>query len=442
WIASQSVVRRNEPNPMTRVLISLGGAVVLGVLTSVLVNWQMGPSTASEIVFSILFASGWYLVMRLVIVPRLALPPEGRFVSYADGTIALQGAPASGMFAPDGRVVSKDLIVRDDEATFTYRKDGTVAYATPAGSAVYSPGAVTDDDGEKEEGQHATTWLIAFTVLLGALVASKWYGVMAYPVSFSVIGFVWLQRFWREGRPKQWGNPFGFRLDVTIAAIVFLSMSVYLLAWIPDLIRHVPNNAGALNTFKDLIYRQYSMYEYHDTLKATHPYQSQWWQWPLDLRPIAYYWHDTRANGLSQVASACCVSEIISLPNPLIMWLGLVTVPVVAFLAWRERNKGYLLLVLAYLFQWIPWARSPRITFAYHFYVDIPIIILCNVIVLQRLWEMHKEEGEAKIIARLAVGLYVFAAVAAFVWFYPVLAGSPLPWNIWHARMWLGDHWV
>ena len=33
-------------------------------------------------------------------------------------------------------------------------------------------------------------------------------------------------------------------------------------------------------------------------------------------------------------------------------------VPIVAFLAWRERNKGYVLLAIAYLLQWLPWARS------------------------------------------------------------------------------------
>ena len=53
--------------------------------------------------------------------------------------------------------------------------------------------------------------------------------------------------------------------------------------------------------------------------------------------------------------------------NPMILWFGLICVPWVAVLAWRERNKGYALIVLTYLMQWLPWIRSPRITFAYHF---------------------------------------------------------------------------
>ncbi|MFN2449402.1 MAG: phospholipid carrier-dependent glycosyltransferase [Candidatus Baltobacteraceae bacterium] len=444
WIALQSVERANEPNPVRRAGLSLAGALVLGFAASGLANLAGGAqtySTASIVVFGFFFASGWYLLLRLWLVPRLMLPPEGRFITYAEGTQIFRGTGTARMIAPDGRIVGKDLIVRDEEATMTYRRDGTVSYATPEGSAVYSPGLVTDDEGEAESGRRATGWLVAFTVLLGALVASKWYGVMAYGVSFVAIAAVWSQRFWREGKTKLWGNPFGFRLDVSIAAIVFLSMSVYLCAWVPDLLRHI-NGAGGINTLKDLVYRQYSMYQYHDTLKATHPYSSQWWQWPLDLRPIAYYWHDFRQGAQTQVEGACCVAEIISLPNPLILWAGLIAVPLAGWLAWRERNKGYALLVLAYLFQWLPWARSPRITFAYHFYVNVPIIILCNVIVLQRLWQMHGESDEARILARIGVCGYVAAVVLAFVWFYPVLAGVPLHWNEWHGRMWLGDKWV
>ena len=440
WIASQSVVRPNEPGPVSRALISLGGSVALGFASSFLASLLSPSSTASVIVFGVFFTSGWYLALRTFVVPRFILPSEGEFVSYAEGTSGVRGSGRSGMTAPDGRVIAKDAVTREDDATITYRRDGTVAYATPEGGAVYAPGTVSDDEGEVEEGRHATGWLIAFTVLLGALVASKWYGVMAYGVSFVVIAAVWAQRFWRDGKTKLWGNPFGFRLDVSIAAIVFLSMSVYLCAWIPDLLRHPAE--GSINTLKDLVYRQYSMFEYHDTLKATHPYASAWWQWPFDLRPIAYYWKDLRAGTLVQSPSACCVAEIISLPNPLILWFGVITVPLVAFLAWRERNKGYALLVLAYLFQWLPWARSPRITFAYHFYVNVPLIILCNVIVLQRLWQMQEEGGEARILTRAAICAYVAAVVLAFIWFYPILAGVPLPWDMWHARLWLPDKWV
>ena len=436
WIASQSTARRYEPRTLTRIALSVVGALVLGFATGALANALSGGSTASLIVASLFFASGWYLLMRLWVVPRI-LKPEGEFVSYAEGSRMVRVNGQSTLETPDARIVKKDLTIKEEEATIAYRRDGSVAYATPEGSATYTPGLIADDQGEVEEGRHATGWLIAFTLLLGALVASKWYGVMAYGVSFIVIAAVWLQRYWREGKPKVWGNPYGFRFDVAAAAIVFLSMALYVCVWIPDFFRHIE-----IKSLGDLVYRQYTMFEYHDTLKATHPYQSSWWQWPLDLRPIAYYWKDLRTGVNLSNSNACCVSEIVSLPNPLILWLGLICVPCVAFLAWREKNKGYALLIIAYLLQWLPWARSPRITFAYHFYVDVPLIVLCNVIILQRLWNRRVEHPEQQIFTRIGVGAYVAAVVLAFIWFYPILAGVPIPWNAWWARMWLHSHWV
>ncbi|HET9393427.1 MAG TPA: phospholipid carrier-dependent glycosyltransferase [Candidatus Rubrimentiphilum sp.] len=436
WIASQSTVRAYEPRTFRRAGISIAAALIAGYILGALVTVPFHQSTAAFVVAGLYFAFGLYLLLRLAIVPRM-FGRDGEFASYAEGSRLLRQGGVATLEIPDGRIVrGKGLQIDDDGVEVAYARDGGARYITPEGEATYTPGLVRDDRGEQQEGRHATAWLIAFTILLGALVASKWYGVMTFGVSFVVVAGVWLERYWRNGKLKLWGNPFGFRLDISIAAIVFLSMTVYLLVWVPDFIRQIE-----LKSLTDLIYRQYSMFMYHDTLKATHPYASAFWTWPIDLRPIAYYWKDTRIGAAAAQSTACCVSEIMSLPNPLILWFGLVCVPIVAFLAWRERNKGYALLVIAYLLQWLPWARSPRITFIYHFYVDIPIIILCNVIVLQRIWHWGDFNHDAKLFSRIAVGTYVAAVVLAFVWFYPVLAASPVPWDQWNQRMWIG-RWI
>ncbi len=465
WIASQSVVRPNEPpvqialfpRDVPRWLVALVAAIVPGLICAAITMAFGNPAQAADVVTPpawtgtdawiiswFYYTCGWYLIMRVWIVPRL-FPPNGVRATYADGSVLTQGTGEDTFVAPNGAIVKKNFDIVEEEARASYRREGTLEYSTPAGSAVYSPGKVTDDQGEIEEGRHATGWLIAFTVLLGALVASKWYGVMAYGVSFAVALLVWLQRYWAAGRIKRWGNPYGFRLDITLVTVIFLSMSVYICSWIPDLTRHVhrPGDTGVA-TVNELVYRQYSMYEYHHNLKATHPYASTAGTWPLDLRPIAYYWKDTRSGASMNAEKACCVAEIMSLPNPLTMWFGLLCVPLVGFLAWRENNKGYALLVIAYLFQWLPWFFSPRLAWIYHFYANVPLIILCNIIVLQRIWNYFAtpEQTEARILARTGVLFYVGVVVLAFIWFYPILSGQPLPWNEWHARLWLGDRWV
>ncbi|MHB8240174.1 MAG: dolichyl-phosphate-mannose--protein mannosyltransferase, partial [Vulcanimicrobiaceae bacterium] len=276
------------------------------------------------------------------------------------------------------------------------------------------------------QSRHAHHWLIAFTVLLGLLVSSKWYGVMGFGVSFTVLIALALQRWFAAGRPALWGNPRGIRIDVALVAIAFIAATVYTLSWVPDFFRQIE-----IKNLSDLIYRQYSMFHYHDTLKATHPYQSRWWKWPLDLRPILYYAAYTKNTA----------AVIYNLPNPLILWAGLITVPIVGVLAWLERRKAYALLVVAYLLQWLPWMASPRITFNYHFYVNIPLICICNAIVLQRIWNRPYRERETQLLARSAVLGYVLAVALAFAWFYPIYTAIPLTWSERAARMWLKS-WI
>ena len=130
------------------------------------------------------------------------------------------------------------------------------------------------------------------------------------------------------------------------------------------------------------------------------------------------------------------------MPNPFILWFGLLTVPIVGVLAWLRKNKAYALIVITYLLQWLPWMKSPRITFAYHFYVDIPLICLCNAIVLQQIWLYAKDRDVGS--RRWAIGgiCAVVALIAgAFIFFYPVLAAVPITWAQWNLRMWF-PYWI
>jgi len=439
WIASQVNVRADGGERMNEyALIASFAALTVGMLSSwVFVNLLGHQSAAATIVLGLYASFGLYLLARLWIIPKFFQKLDTD-ISFPDGSHALRSADgSSALYLPDGRKADFRRGYDDGELAIAYNRDITVEYKTPETTARYTPGEIAVGD-LHQRGKDARLWLIIFTVALGCLVASKWYGVMGFGVSFVVLIAIWLQQLWVK-RPMLWGNPRGFRLDVALATIVFISATVYGLSWTKDLMNHAD-----ISNPTDVVYRQYSMFEYHDTLKATHPYSSPWWEWPLDLRPIAYYYKDMRLK--SNDPTACCVAEIISLPNPLILWLGLLTVPIVGVLAWLKRNKAYALIVLTYLLQWLPWMRSPRITFAYHFYVDIPLICLCNVIVMQWVWKEAKDAGTfERGLAVAGISAYVIAVIAAFIFFYPILAGTPIPWNAWDARMWhglMGNDWI
>ena len=465
WIASQTRGAAAVLGPQVRIRIIGTLLCVAGALAVVWLRFH-AESGAAKVIAAVYAFAALYLFFRAFVVPRLSTRAP-RFVSYADGSAALLDGRTVRLQAPDGGVVESSsrvatagdlsraergtLVLADGDLVATYRKDASLEYATPVSVARFAPNGTTIDDEPVRFGD-ARLWLVLFAVSISALVTSKWYGVMAYPATLGIIAFVWAQRriaafaktWWSEPRgPARWGNPFGFPLDVVLCTLIFVGGTIYFAAYTPQFVglADTPQSPPRAYTFSDVIDMQASMYDYHAHLNATHPYSSRWWTWPLDLKPIVYYWKDLRSGRDANRPQACCVVEIDSLPNPFILWFGLLSVPFVGWLAYRERNKGYLLLVVAYLLQWLPWMRSPRISFIYHFFVDIAVISLCNAIVLQRLWQWGTAHRESRLATRLAVGGYVGAVALVFAFFYPILAGVPLPWDHWNARMWL-PHWV
>lgn len=461
WISAQVNVRKatSRLEETGAVVAGVVSVVVGGIVGSILAFVAYHRSVTGPVTIYIVFgtavalciASGLYLLARLFILPRL-YPAYGDETSYPDGSHASRKPSGATLLeTPDGgkldsasktprlglRTTSKDggLLYTDDDLQIAYARDATAVYRTPDGDGVFASGAISAGGGT-QRGKDARLWLLTFTVALGMLVASKWYGVMGFGVSFIIVVGVWLQRYLRDRRAALWGNPRGFRLDVAIATIIFVAGTAYAAAWIPDLNRHVDIKDAA-----DVMNRQVSMYEYHHNLVATHPYSSVPWQWPIDMRPVAYYYHDFRADKYKNTDTACCVSEVLSLPNPIMMWFGLLAVPFVGFLAWTRRNKGYALIVLTYLVQWLPWFLSPRIAFSYHFYVDVPLICLCDAIALQWIWERFKDHPSGRWAAAAGIAVFTLAVAGSFAFFYPVLAGTHIPWDAWHARMWW-DRWI
>ncbi len=453
WISSQVGEREHVIVPWWGFASGVAAPLAIGAATGQVCRAVWGFDAAATTVVTLYVACLAYLLARHLVMRR-RFGDGRRELTYAEGSYALRGREGTAIFAADGGTIdARGKIVRgaisqakgaalvyaDDPLRIEYRRDASVTYETPDGGAVYAENEIRAGKAT-EKGSSSKLWLILFTVALGLLVSAKWYGVMGFGVSFIVVILVWLQRYFFANRPTLWGNPRGFRLDSALVTIVLVSMTVYALVWMPDLVRHSPD-PNEVHNVNDVVYRQYSMFEYHDVgvTHATHPYSSKWWEWPLDYVPVAYYYLDQRRDPSDP--KQCCVSEVTSMPNPSILWFGLFSVPLVGVLAVRLRNKAYALIVLDYLLQWLPWAGSPRITFAYHFYVNIPLICLCNAIALQHLskWGMLARKRMAMSI--LSAGVYLAIVIATFSFFYPILAARPITWNAWHQRMWI-DKWV
>jgi hypothetical protein len=408
------------------------------------------------------FEAAFYVLVR-VLAPRLRGAPM--LVSYAEGSRVADGVletfdggrvGKSGAVAGEATARDKNgLVYTDEQLRIKYARNGEVRYQTPEGDATFaSSGTMQAGDAVVDGRYDGPIWLGVLAIFGGCLAASKWNGLFDFFVVWFWVAIVVSQPYWTPIRrllgaqlakltPATWGNPFGFSIDVVVATMLVVAATIYFLTYIPYL--SLGKTLGG-HVLGDLIALQQQMYEYHATLKATHPYGSSWWQWPLLLRPISYYYHDFRVGAAAQNGAACCVAEILALPNPAIWWLGLISVPYIAYLAWRERNKGFAMLVTAYFFQWLPWIASPRVAFEYHFLPNLAVICIADAALLQRIWNRARGDENPWASPRLVVYGFCLVAFLTFVFFFPVLSGMHVRWQDWDARMlhWLfrNNQWV
>ena len=387
------------------------GHVTDGFITQDINNTAGADLTSYAVAFAWSML-GVYLIARLVVAPRWA-HASAMNVTYPDGSVAALDARGKPSWSPPDPP--------NGTARVSRLPDGSMTYAVPSGGFTFSAdGSISQSGDTLVRSRDATVWLLVLCAALGVLISSKWNGFFDLAVVVTVILGVSAQRL-LPNRPL-FGNPRGFDLGIVLPAIAFSCATIYGISYLPTIVR----DHG--HTLADILALQWQMFYYHSHVTGTHPYMSSWWQWPIMQIPIVYYYKDFRTGAAAMDSAACCLAEIIALPNPLVFLLGLISVPFTAWLAWRERNKGYALLAVTYVFQWVPWMRTPRMLFEYHFFPNLAIIVLCNVVMFSHLLRRFAFPNRA-------LAVYSALVIAVFAYFYPVLTAVPISYDQWYARM-------
>jgi predicted membrane-bound dolichyl-phosphate-mannose-protein mannosyltransferase len=248
--------------------------------------------------------------------------------------------------------------------------------------------------------------LLIAGVLLGLGVASKWAAV--YTLAGVFVLSVGMTAFaYERGRPGT-GGP----LDLLArrgrnAALLFLSFAViplgiYLASYIPWF--GGPTAPYGWNLWE----LTQQMFWYHSSLTAPHCAGSPWWSWPLDLKPV--YWYFGQSTGGTN-------GYIYDAGNIVLYWAALPAAALTIALAIRTRSWSLGVLSLAMLTQYIAWIPISRVLFFYHFFTVLPFYLLCLAAMLAVLWERR----------RRAVLVFFGVAAAVFVIFYPYVSGLPIP---------------
>lgn len=220
------------------------------------------------------------------------------------------------------------------------------------------------------------------SVFLGLALASKWSAVWVVPVLLALLVL--------------------FRRRLRAGMLWFLPVPplVYLAAYSPFFLTG--------HTAAQFIELHQQMWWYQTNLAATHVYQSPWWSWPLLLRPL---WMFTAARD-------ALVSNIYAMGNPVVFWSGLAALAAAAVAGVTQRQRALLVVPIAWAAFFLPWALSPRILFIQHYLPALPFLALASGWLLVTLWNGRW---------RWIVLVYLLAAIAAFLFFYPHWTGIFVP---------------
>lgn len=213
--------------------------------------------------------------------------------------------------------------------------------------------------------------------------------------------------------PRGWLRPgsgfLGLPWILALLAITLVPLAVYVVSYIPwiDLGNQWFAGFPAGHTGQTFLDLQKSMYEYHNNLRATHPAQSPWWAWPLDLKPVWFEQNDY-AGGTTAV--------IYDTGNIVAFWLSIPAVAWACWEAWKRRSLQLTFIVIAVMCMWLPWARIDRATFQYHIFTTLPFSFLALAYLLAELW--HGPSPRTWILAKAGAALAMIGA--PLLWLFRV----------------------
>ncbi len=237
-----------------------------------------------------------------------------------------------------------------------------------------------------------------------------------------LLGLVFRYQEWK--REPQGFDFISFVLSTTSLSIIFfvlLPSVIYTASYIPY--ATAQGNLTLDNLLNVMWSNQEFMLSYHQGVHSTHPYQSSWYQWIFDARPILYY------RDLDLANTEGVKSLFASFNNPLVSWAGLLAFFAVAIQTIRRKCGRGLFILIAVLSQFLPWLPIGRTLFAYHYFPTILFLVFAIAYLMNDMLDRHKKG------ANLAVYGFTGCTVAVYAIFYPALTGLYIP--LWYSEVFL-----
>jgi dolichyl-phosphate-mannose--protein O-mannosyl transferase len=180
---------------------------------------------------------------------------------------------------------------------------------------------------------------------------------------------------------------------------------------------------------------------FHVGLTSSHPYASPAWQWPLLIRPTAFWvgGQDAPCFGTDH-----CIGTITSIPNPLIWYLGVAAavyllVRFVRGLVLRSPMPwSYAVPLVGLAATYLPWLAFPeRTIFQFYTVVMAPFLILALVLALRDVAGSRSAPRHRRQAGQRTVAIVVVLILLVSAFYYPLWIGLPVPWWFWQAHNWM-----
>ncbi len=303
---------------------------------------------------------------------------------------------------------------------------------------------------EQQQPRH----VFAAGAFLGLAIGTRWSSLYAF---FLLVVFVLADGISRWQKTGWSARFFWGRAGLFIPAFLIVPLLIYCASYIPFVIQGPGTLAQKLlspnyneHGWLKVYSMQGDMYQYHATLKAEHSYDSPAWSWPLMLRPVWYFFEQSGQSGKETVRAIWCIG------NAFIWWAILPTLTMASWQSIRFRRSNLGLVCLLGLGQWFCWLVKARgLNFMHYLFEVIPFVCIAIAYFMVTLWDEGGAERRKERLAsnddipaereeqwRVIVGSYLLAAVAWFIFYYPMLTAYPIAGAYSSMHFWLGRIWI
>lgn len=210
------------------------------------------------------------------------------------------------------------------------------------------------------------------------------------------------------------GSGLGLPVAWMAVCLLVLPVGVYVISYLPWAFvegHQIVAGWPAGHEGQTLVALTGEMYRYHNNLTAAHAASSPWWAWPLNLKPVWFY----QGSYAGDTAAA-----IYNAGNVAIWWMGIPAMAFVAYQAFKRRSLALALVLIAFLAQWVSWARIDRAAFQYHYYTSLPLVVMALAYFAAEVW--HGASRRTWLLARVAAGIALLGPVILWLLRLPLCA--------------------